>query len=76
MAASLAPHERQMDIMWGVINHADDMSRRHDLNDSLQRLQLFRDWTNNEAKCELHAQILESRLHPDYGLHAEIRKRL
>jgi hypothetical protein len=59
----------------GTINHADDMSRIPDVKDSLHMLQWLRDWTNDEAKCELHAQIfsLESRLHPDSGLHTEIK---
>jgi hypothetical protein len=66
-----------MDIVYkkGAVNHADARSRRPDLKDSLQKLQLLRDWANDEAKCELHAQLLslESRLHDDYGLHAEIK---
>jgi hypothetical protein len=66
-----------MDIVYkkGVVNHADALSRRPDMKDSLHKLQLLRDWTNDEAECELHAQIfsLESRLHPNSGLHAEIK---
>jgi hypothetical protein len=69
------PYQRQMDSVYkkGAINHADALSRRSDLKDSLQKLQLLRDWTNDEAKCELNAQFfsLESRSHPDFGLHAE-----
>jgi hypothetical protein len=65
----LAPYKRQMDIVYkkGAVNHADALSRRHDMKDSLQKLQLLRDCTNDEAECALHAQIfsLESRLHPD-----------
>jgi hypothetical protein len=70
-------YKRHMDIVYkkGVVNHADAMSRRLDVKDSLNKLQLLRDWTNDDAKCELHAQLfpLESRLHPDSGLHAEIK---
>jgi hypothetical protein len=73
----LAPYQRQMDIVYkkGAVNHADALSRRPHLKDSLQKLQLLRNWTNDEGECELHAEIfsLESRLHPDYGLHAEIK---
>jgi hypothetical protein len=73
----LAPFQRQMDIVYkkGVFNHADALPRRPDLKDSLQKLQLLREWTNDEEKCELKAQLfsLESRLHPHYGLHAEIK---
>jgi hypothetical protein len=73
----LAPYQRQMDIVYknGAINHSDAMSRRFDLNNSLQKLQLLRDWTDDEAECELHAQnvSLKSRLHHDSGLHAEIK---
>jgi hypothetical protein len=65
----LAPYQRQMDIVYkkGALNHADDMSRRLDIKDSLQKLQVLRDWTNDEAGCELHTQFfsLESRLHPN-----------
>jgi hypothetical protein len=41
-----------MDIVYkkGAINHADALSRRPDLKDSLQKLQLLRDWTNDEAE--------------------------
>jgi hypothetical protein len=48
-----------MDIVCkkGVVNHADAMSRRLDVKDSLKKLQLLRDWTNDDAKCELHAQL-------------------
>jgi hypothetical protein len=55
----LAPYQRQMEIVYkkGAVNHADALSRRPDLKDSLQKLQLLRDWTNDEAECELHAQI-------------------
>jgi hypothetical protein len=64
-----APYKRQMGIVYkkGAINHADALSRRLDLKDSLQKMQLLRYWTNDEAKCELHAQFfsLESRLHLD-----------
>jgi hypothetical protein len=28
-----------------------------DLTDSLHKLQMLRDWTNDEADCELHAQF-------------------
>jgi hypothetical protein len=73
----LALHRRLMDIVYkmGPVNHADVVSCRLDLKDSLHKLQLLRDWTNDEAKCELHAQIfsMESRLHHDSGLHAEIK---
>jgi hypothetical protein len=73
----LAPYQRQMGIVYknGAVNHAYALSRRPDMKGSLQKLQLLRDWTNDEAKCELHAQIfsLESRLHHDSGLHAEIK---
>jgi hypothetical protein len=66
-----------MDIVYkkGAINHSGALSRRFDLKDSLQKLQLLRDWTDDEAECELNAQIvfLKSRLHPDSGLHAEIK---
>jgi CBS-domain-containing membrane protein len=62
----LAPYKRQMDIVYkkGAINHADArFGRLLDMKDSLRKLQRLRDWTNDEAKCELHAQIfsLESR---------------
>jgi hypothetical protein len=55
----LAPYQRQMDIVYkkGGVNHADALSRRPDMEDSLHKMQLLRDWTNDEAKCELHAQI-------------------
>jgi hypothetical protein len=73
----LASYQRHMDIVYkkGAVNHANALSRRPDLKDSLQKLQMLLDWTNDEAECELHAQIfsLESRLHHDYGLHAEIK---
>jgi hypothetical protein len=48
-----------MDIVYkkGAVNHVDALSRRPDLKDSLQKLQLLRDWTNDEAECELHVQI-------------------
>jgi hypothetical protein len=48
-----------MDIVYnkGEVNHVDALSRRPDLKDSLQKLQLLRDWTNDEAKCEIHAPI-------------------
>jgi hypothetical protein len=48
-----------MDIVYkkGAFNHADALSRRPYQKDSLQKLQLLRDWTNDEAECELHAQI-------------------
>jgi hypothetical protein len=73
----LAPYQRQLDIVYkkGSVNHVDALSRRPDMKDSLKKLQLLRDWTNDEAECELHAQIfsLKSRLHHDYGLHAEIK---
>jgi hypothetical protein len=66
-----------MDIVYkkGAVNHANALSRRLDMKDSLQKLQLLQDWTNDEAECELHAQnfSLESRLHHDSGLHAEIK---
>jgi hypothetical protein len=54
----LAPYQRQMDIVnkKGAVKHADALPRRRDLKDSLHRLQLLRDWTNDEAACELHAQ--------------------
>jgi hypothetical protein len=41
----LTPCQRQMDIVYkkGAVNHADALSRRHDLKDSLQKLQLLRD---------------------------------
>jgi hypothetical protein len=66
-----------MDIVYkkGAVNHADALTRRPNLKDSLHKLKLLREWTNDEAKCELHAQIfpLESRLHLDYGHYAEIK---
>jgi hypothetical protein len=51
MAASFTPYQRQMDIVYkkGAVDHADALSRRSDLKDSLQKLQLLRDWTNDEA---------------------------
>jgi hypothetical protein len=65
-----------MDIVYkkGAVNHAYAMSHRSYMKDSLQKLQLLRDWTNDEAECELHPLILslESMLHHDFGLHAEI----
>jgi hypothetical protein len=47
----LTPYQRQMDIVYkkGAVNHADAMSRRPSLKDSLPKLQLLRDWTNDEA---------------------------
>jgi hypothetical protein len=66
-----------MDIVFkkGAVNHADALSRRPHMKDSLQMLQMLRDWTNDEAECELHSLLfsLESMLHLDYGLHAEIK---
>jgi hypothetical protein len=55
----LAAYQRHMDIVYkkGAVNHADALSRRPDLKDSLQKLQRFRDWTNDEAECELHAHF-------------------
>jgi hypothetical protein len=49
---------RQMDIVYkkGAVNHVDALSRRPDMKDSLQKLQMTRDWTNDE-ECELHAQF-------------------
>jgi hypothetical protein len=46
-----APYRRQMDIVYkkGAVNHADALSRRPDVKDSLQKLQMLRDWTNDEA---------------------------
>jgi hypothetical protein len=51
------------------------MLRRPDLKDLLQKMRLLCDWTNEEAECELHAQMfyMESRLHHDSGLHAEVK---
>jgi hypothetical protein len=59
----------------GAINHPDALSRRRDMTNSLQKLQLLRDWTNDEAKWEIHAQVvsLESRFHLDSRLHTEIK---
>jgi hypothetical protein len=68
-----------MDIVYkkGAINHVDALSRRLDVKDSLQKLEMLRDWTNDEAESELHAHFfMESRLYPDSRLHAEIKKRL
>jgi hypothetical protein len=47
----LTPYQRQMDIVYnkGGINHAGALSRRPYLKDPLQKLQLLRDWTNDEA---------------------------
>jgi hypothetical protein len=47
----LAPYQRHMDIVYkkGAFNHADALSRRPDVKDSLEKLQLLRDWTNDEA---------------------------
>jgi hypothetical protein len=73
----LATYQRQVDIVYkkGVVNHADALPRRLDMKNSLQKLQLLRDWTNDEAECELHAETfsLESRLHLDSRLHAKIK---
>jgi hypothetical protein len=48
-----------MDIVYkkGAINHANALSGRPDLKDSLHKRQLLRDWTNDEAERELHAQF-------------------
>jgi hypothetical protein len=56
----LAPYQRHMDVVYnkGAVNHAYALSRRPHLKDSLHKLQMLRDWTNDEAKCELHAQII------------------
>jgi hypothetical protein len=66
-----------MDIVYkeGALNHADALSRRLDLKDLSQKLQQLREWTNDEAESELHALFfpLDSRLHLDSGLHAEIK---
>jgi hypothetical protein len=73
----LAPYKRQVDIVYkkGANNHAYALSRRPDLKDLLQKLQVLQDWTNDEAECELHVQTfsLESRLHLDSRRHAEIK---
>jgi hypothetical protein len=67
----LAPYQRRMDIVYKKVafNHANALSRYPypDLKDSLHKLQLLRDWTNDEAECEMHAQFfsLESQLHHD-----------
>jgi hypothetical protein len=55
----LAPYQRQMDIVYkkGEVNHADALSRRPYLKDSLQKPQLLRDWGNDEAECELPAHF-------------------
>jgi hypothetical protein len=55
----LAPYHRLMNIVYkeGAGNRANAMSRRLDMKDSLQKLQLLRDWTKYEAECELHAQF-------------------
>jgi hypothetical protein len=47
----LAPYQRHMDLVYkkGAVNHADALSRRPDLKDSLQKLQMLREWTNDEA---------------------------
>jgi hypothetical protein len=65
-----------MDIVYkkGVVNHVDDLSRRPDLKDSLQKLQLLRDWTNDEAECELHAQSFP--WNPGYIMTLDIMRKL
>jgi hypothetical protein len=72
-----APYQRHMDIVFekGAVSHVDALSRRPDVKNSLQKLQMLRCWTNDEAKCKLHAQSppQEIRLHLDSRLHAEIR---
>jgi hypothetical protein len=48
----LAPNQGHMDIVYkkGAVNHADAPCRRPDLEDSLQnKLQMLREWTNDEA---------------------------
>jgi hypothetical protein len=47
----LSPYQGQMDVMYkkGAINHANALSRRPHLKGSLHKLQLLRDWTNDEA---------------------------
>jgi hypothetical protein len=49
-----------MDIVYkkGAVNDAEALSRRPDMKNSLQKMQMFRDWTNDEAECELHAEIV------------------
>jgi hypothetical protein len=44
-----------MDIVYkkGAVNHANALSRRLDLKVSLHKLQLLRDWTNNEIEIEI-----------------------
>jgi hypothetical protein len=54
----LAPYQRHMDTVYkeGAVNHANAMSRRPYDKESLHKMQMLLDWTNDEAECELHAQ--------------------
>eukprot|EP00873_Tetraselmis_striata_P008151 jgi/Tetstr1/428415/TSEL_018429.t1 len=46
-----APYQRHMDIVYkrGTANHADALSRRPDLKDALQKLDLLNNWSEDEA---------------------------
>jgi hypothetical protein len=65
-----------MDIVYkkGAVNHADALSRLRDLKDSLHKLQLLRDWTSDEAECELHAQFFP--WNPGYILTLDFMRKL
>jgi hypothetical protein len=65
-----------MDIVYkkGAVNHANALSRRPDMKDSLHQLQLLRDWTNDEAECELHEQNFPR--NPSYILTLDFMRKL
>eukprot|EP00873_Tetraselmis_striata_P035454 jgi/Tetstr1/455718/TSEL_042525.t1 len=72
-----APYQRHMDIVYkrGAANHADALSRRPDLKDALQKLDLLNNWSEDEADCEINSVLfaMESRLQADNKFYDEIK---
>eukprot|EP00873_Tetraselmis_striata_P043672 jgi/Tetstr1/463936/TSEL_008741.t1 len=72
-----APYQRHMDIVYkrGAANHADALSRRPDLKDALQKLELLNNWSEDEADCEINSVLfaMESRLHADNKFYDDIK---
>eukprot|EP00873_Tetraselmis_striata_P013167 jgi/Tetstr1/433431/TSEL_022705.t1 len=72
-----APYHRHMDIVYkrGDANHADALSRRPDLKDALQKLELLNNWSEDEADCEINSDLfaMESQLHADNKFYDKIK---
>eukprot|EP00873_Tetraselmis_striata_P011441 jgi/Tetstr1/431705/TSEL_021230.t1 len=72
-----APYQRHMDIVYkrGAANHADALSRRPDLKDALQKLDLLNNWSEDEADCEINSVLfaMESRLQAENKFYDEIK---